>query len=441
MPRTLLHFVELLINRPEQNGFEYLRSIIDKATPLYQERLNNLPPAQRKVVLELGLFWDATKVQQLIEKCKMPGKVISAQLIQLVKAGVVKKIKAKNNLYRLCERFFNLWLLMTQGGPKEKHQVKHLTVFLENWYDKEELQFVLNQHLMNLSLGKLKEDHALLMSTALAHSLYITIKQRDELIEKAQIISDGNEKYETSLPEKSKKIYRKAEAKIFDKKFEEARNILNSIEQNDSVKFLIIAESYLSEGNLHEAEFFFLKAIKKGNVDALNNMGILYTYTNRQNEAKKFYLKAIEKGHIVALFNLACLYTDTNKYEEAEKFYLKAIEKGQVEALNNLAYLYYKQNKNKINTVELIEKYISQKLINKEDVILLLTFIRDLLVHQQNHLVWELFTSEKYGEKLKSLIKPLYYVAADFIKTKESKEEILKPGTSFIKERQKFYYD
>ena len=347
MPRTLLNFIEILIDRPEQNGFEYLRLIIDRATPLYQERLSKLPSAQRKIVLELSFFWDAVKLRPLIENCKMTGKIISAQLNKLVYSGIVEKIKGqqKDNLYRLSERFFNLWLLMTQGGPKEKHEVKYLTIFLENWYDRDELLQIFSKHLGDLDTKDMKKDYAVLMSKALAHSKYITLTQRDKLIEKTQTIKDIKQEHLDFLPEPSDKIYKHAYSKITEGKYKEARKILDRIEQEDTEKYSLIGFSYIKEKKYTDAEVFLLKAIEKGHVGAMYNLALLYKNTNRQEESEKYYLKAIEKGNVGAMNNLAVLYKDMNRQEEAEKYYLKAIEKGHVGAMYNLALLYQNTNR------------------------------------------------------------------------------------------------
>jgi TPR repeat protein/DNA polymerase III delta prime subunit len=342
MPRTLLNFLEILIDRPNQNGFGFLRMIIDRASPLYQERLTNLPPAQRKVVLELSNFWDAVKVKPLIDTCKMPGKIISAQLNQLVKNGIVEKIATgkKDKLYRLSERFFNLWLLMTQGGSKEKQQVKYLTVFLENWYSMEELATIYKEHLEGLNSNKLKPDYAAMMSTALAQSKHLSLEQRDSIIEKTQLLEESSAEYLNYIPPSSKEIFNKAIEKTNQGNYSGARDTINLIEQEDATKLNIIGFTYFMEKDFSNAKQYFLQAIENGEVDALNNLAILYSETDRKKEAEKYYLQAIEKGHVEALNNLANLYHETDSKEEAEKYYLLAIEKGHVYALYNLAILY-----------------------------------------------------------------------------------------------------
>jgi AAA ATPase domain len=136
-PRTMQLFVDMLINRDDQQGFDYLRSIIDNATPIYQERLGQLSQQQQKIVTELSFFWEAASVEQLVPVCKMSGKNISAQMAQLVKAAVVEKIlgSSKKNLYRVEDRSFNLWLLLTQSIASNEESVQDILKIIEDYYN------------------------------------------------------------------------------------------------------------------------------------------------------------------------------------------------------------------------------------------------------------------------------------------------------------------
>jgi TPR repeat protein len=386
MPRTLLNFVEMLLDQPGQNGFKYLRMIIDRATPIYQERLNSLPAAQRKIVVELASFWDAVKVKELIPVCKMTGKIISAQLNQLEKNHIVEKIRTgqKDNLYRLSERFYNLWLLMTQGGPKEKRKVKCLTVFLENWYNQQELQTLYNNHIGNMEKGSLKPDYAQLMGKALAHSKYISLEQRDKLIEKCLEVNEANSDYLNYLPKTSQILFNEAQEAISKQEYEKARQNIEEIEQyfpdkysfigatynyennhekteeyylkavenNETNSILILSDFYREKGETKKAEDYYLRAIEKNNIYAINDLGTLYLENGRIEEAKRYFLDAINKGDIFALNNLGHLYAEIGKIENAEKYYLKAIDKGNIEGLNSLGTLYLENRQ-----IEKAEKY------------------------------------------------------------------------------------
>uniref|UniRef100_UPI004048A36E tetratricopeptide repeat protein n=1 Tax=Roseivirga sp. TaxID=1964215 RepID=UPI004048A36E len=357
-PRTMLLFIDMLINRPHQNGYDYLRRIIDEATPIYQERLDQLPSQQQKVLTELSFFWEAVAVEKLIPVCKMQSKILSAQLSQLVKARLVEKVKGdtKNLAYRLEERFFNLWLLMTQGGPKQKREVKYLTIFLESWYDQNELRSVYIEFMTHLEKGTVKSDYAASMSKALAHSKHITVEERDGLIEKAKGLK-LNAEWINELPESSSEIYEKVEKLFESEKYEEAEELLNNLEQNDDHKWFVfgLVSQYQEKWKL--AEKYYLMAIEQNHSGATNNLAVLYEEQGKIELAEKYYLLAVEQNDSQTIFNLANFYRQNKNWELAEKYYLTAVDGNHTDAINNLANLYEEQGK-----PELAEKYYTMTL-------------------------------------------------------------------------------
>lgn len=138
-PRAMIMFIRLLEDNRNATGFDYLMDIIDQTTAIYQERLQNLTPQQRKIVAELAFIWSPATVEQLVRACLMQNSLISAQLNKLQKAGIVEAVKPPKSrtVYRLKERLFNLYLIMTQAGTIQKKRAKHLTDFLEMWYNQE----------------------------------------------------------------------------------------------------------------------------------------------------------------------------------------------------------------------------------------------------------------------------------------------------------------
>ncbi len=484
MPRTMLSLVELFINKPDQHGYEYLRYILDRATPVYQERLGNLSPMQQKVVLELSFFWDAAMVKELSRAAHVDSKTLSALLGQLVEMQIVEKIKGtgKNFLYRLKERFFNLWLIMTQGGPRQKSQVKWLTIFLETWYEANELKTIYSDFSSQLADGKISPDRAVLMTKALAHSKYLSVSERDALLEQTKTLI-GNQKEQLEfLPPKAKDVFFKVDELIYQNRLEEAQKELNSIEQDDSIKLFLQSLIYHINENYGEAEKYYLIAINKGIVKAMNNLAYLYQETNRIEEAKKYYLMAIDKGLIGAMNNLANLYRETNRKEEAEKYYLMAIDKGLVGAMNNLAAMLYQENREierayslitELNTIEpkslnsmILEMIIStwscrpeklgsadellQKIVENKDVALLEIFIKEILAHHQKNIVWQWFHHPEFGQTLIDMAKPLYFVTARLLSNKSTETTLLSQAPElketvdaiydYIIERQQFYY-
>ena len=162
LPRTLQLYIRLVAqNDYAGEGVEYMKKIMDGVTPLFQERLNSLPPQLRKMVLEMAFIWEACTTKELSEKCLMENKLISANLKTLADKGIVEKIETakRNMLYRISERFFNMWLIMTQGNPDQKRKARWLSIFLENWYDPAELKTLTQKHAMyNLGLLYYKQN-------------------------------------------------------------------------------------------------------------------------------------------------------------------------------------------------------------------------------------------------------------------------------------------
>ena len=325
---------------------------MDLVTPLYQERLNNLPPAQRKVVLQMAFIWEAAGTKEIAQATHMDTKVISAQLNNLAESGITEKIQTntKNNLYRLTERFFNLWLIFTQGSPKEKRKAKCLTIFLESFYGADDLRTLAEGHLK--SLAEMEPDKAALLTKAYAQCKYISSKMRDELLNKTlqlNISDDLRSQLPATTDKIAKKITEFVDKQLWDKAIKEA----NDIDQEDGLKDNAFGLIFERKGDSVKAEEYFLKAIQKSNVTAIFNLANLYeNQLHKYDLAEKYYLIAIEKGDLDSLNNIAVHYHHLGNLELAEKYFLLAIKEGYTNAMNSLGAQYYIEQK-----IELAEKY------------------------------------------------------------------------------------
>ena len=115
--------------------------------------------------------------------------------------------------------------------------------------------------------------------------------------------------------------------------------LLNSKVDDDNTYYQI-ATLYNKIKKYKESERYYIMAIEKGNINAMNDIGNLYLKLKKYDKAEKYYKMAIEKDDNMALYYLANLYLEIRKYDQAEKYYKMAIEKGNVSAMNNLGYLY-----------------------------------------------------------------------------------------------------
>ncbi len=341
MPRTMLLFVKMLINREEQNGYEYLQQIVDRATPIYQERLGTLTPPQQKILTELAFNWEAATIKELVPRCKMESKLISSYMAQLVDFKYVEKLKGeKRNLYyRVEERFFNLWMIMTQGGPKERQEAKYLSEFLEVWYDKDELKEVLKSFEKRLAKRELKMDYTLSMSRALLNSgmisnddkkqLYLSLRTDAQL---PKSIVGENIKYYPNLSEEIRLAFENRD-------YIKAIKLLEIYEATDGSKEHNLGLAHFTLGQIGKASEFYEKALALGNVEAAYELAVLKQEQGEIDEAIELYEKAIGLGNVESANNLAVLMQERGELEEAETLYHKALELGSMFAANNLASL------------------------------------------------------------------------------------------------------
>jgi uncharacterized protein YehS (DUF1456 family) len=146
LPRTIYFFMSIFLQNEIPIQVDFLKKIMDEATPLYQERLNHLTPPLRKIILEMAFLWEACSTKQLVEKCRMESRLVSAYLKTLSEQNIVDTIETdkRNHLYRISERFFNIWLIITQGNADQKRKVHWLSNFLESWYDSQDEEKTIN---------------------------------------------------------------------------------------------------------------------------------------------------------------------------------------------------------------------------------------------------------------------------------------------------------
>lgn len=347
IPRTIILLFEVFVDDKSGNSFKDLEIVLDRVTPLYKHRMEDLSRQQQTIIDIMALNWDAMSVKEISERIKMESKAISSQLKQLEKNRVVHKIETttKNYLYQITERFFNIWYLMRQGRRREKNKVLWLVKFMQEWCSREELVERTKRHMEALSNAGYNAGHAYFMTEALAR--LISGDLQHELISKTRdFLSMKNKDLLNGLSKSDRELHEEA-GKFFDK--QDYRRCLSLLEDiKDQMAPIVLYRIGLVHQHLHNndyAEEYYLKAIDKNYVGALNNLAILYAEQKKYDKAEEYYLKAINKDHVKALYNLANLYRVQKKYDKAEEYYLSAIDKNYVEALNNLANLYHVQKK------------------------------------------------------------------------------------------------
>ena len=368
VPRTIVLLFEIFIDNESGDSFRDLESILDRVTPLYKHRMDDLSPQQQEIVHAIAMNWDAVGVKEVARITRMESKAVSAQLKQLEFNRIVSKIKTniKNHYYQINERFFNIWYLMRYGRRKERNKVLWLVRFLENWCNREELISRAERHVQALRKGNMYEKHALFMTEALSHTdipedlQYIMIK------ETRRLLTEKNIDLLDDLSKSDKELYNTFALYYTQKNYSKA--LKNLLEIRNKTGFVLGMSGFLYELHMKDylkAEEYYLAALKKGYHGMISNLASLYeTEFNDFNKAEKYYLLAFKKGNTHAIFQLALLYqVNLKDYKKAIQYYQLAIKKDSIEAMNSLALLYQTELRDYSNAI----KYF-QMAVEKENV-------------------------------------------------------------------------
>lgn len=194
--RTMILLFEIMVEENTGSVFRDLNRLLDRVTPLYKHRMDDLPAQQQKIVAALAQRWDAANARELAQAVRLESKVVSAQLKQLINNGLVEKVETntKNHLYRLEERFFNIWYLM-RFGRKTDQRVLWLVRFFEVLFENNDpwLAERVGRHIRAMESESLDEETALYLTTALADVLndedtedYLRKRTRAYLLQKGR---------------------------------------------------------------------------------------------------------------------------------------------------------------------------------------------------------------------------------------------------------------
>ncbi|MBC8490032.1 MAG: tetratricopeptide repeat protein, partial [Bacteroidetes bacterium] len=341
--RTIIILFQIFVDDEEGNAFLDLEKILDEVTPLYKDRMDKLPAQQQEIVDFIALSWDAVSTKEIAKKVKEQSKAVSSQLKILKKNNIIEQqgTITKNYLYRLSERFFNIWYLMRHGGIKEENKVKWLVEFLQEWCDEKTLEIRAAKQLEAIQKGNLYEKQALYMTEALA-STSIKRDLQDKLIKETRkyLESKKSDLLEYLHPSDTELI--KEAGKLFKERKDYSKfiSLVEKIRVKDTTDLNVLGQVHgFHFHNKSKSEKFFLEAVEKEDAEAMNNLALLYkTEFKDFKKAEKYYLMAIEKERFESLHNLANLYrTEFKDFKKAEKYYLMAIEKERFESLHNLA--------------------------------------------------------------------------------------------------------
>ncbi|MBU0488065.1 MAG: SEL1-like repeat protein [Bacteroidetes bacterium] len=394
VPRTIVLLFNIFLYSDPGKNIEDLTTLLDRVTPLYKHRMDELPSQQQEIVDKLALNWDGMTVSELVTQTRMESKAVSAQLNYLVKRGVVNSVKSssKNRYYQLEERFFNIWYLMQHAPMRSRQKVIWLTRFLEIWFPGGLLEKTAAEFALRITTENMSQEYIQTMVHAFARAQNLPYHTRDEIITSAKSVLEN---YVAELRMSFGDFLPMLQVLIHQQKYRDAHSLVNNASLPDALSFSLQGFIEFKSGHPEKAKILYEKAISKGENSALFNMALLYhTHFEDYERAEKYYLLAAKTGDSNAMLNLAILYENhfndikkaekyfllaaskENKqsflslgilyqdrlkdYMKAEEYYLKAIDRGIIGAMSNIAYLY----QTSLHDIKKAERYYLMALIN-----------------------------------------------------------------------------
>ncbi|WP_263833529.1 AAA family ATPase [Sulfurospirillum oryzae] len=417
VPRTLVMLFDIFLDE-EGNAFDDLLKILDEATPLYKHRMDDLPPQLQDIVHTIAMNWDGMFTSEIAKKTKLESKAVSSQLKQLEKYEIVESESAgKNKIYKIRERFFNIWYLMRYGRKKDRQRVEWLVKFFVSWFSQEELENRAKNLIVTMKNGNVKAPFVHIMTEALSYTGSLELATEYRLKQAAkECLEKQNSELSKELSQSEFELLLKAKDLNIEKKIPEALNVLIQSKRASKNILAYIGHLYQSISDFTKAEQYYREAIEKGDMFSYSFLASVYFENSIKREdalsyAKKGY-KFCEDDHNT--FVLAMILIWCESFQES--------------------YIIF-------------EKYLTSKEAKKEQEIFVQWFLSLLMAKGQ------LYQTKKFMEmpeyELKERFKPIWYalmklMAKEFpyefekmgSELAESVEEIL-AKIEFYKERYK----
>jgi len=373
-PRMMSYLYQIFLDNANGKAIKDLYRLLDDLTFLYKAELDQLSTQQQKVIDIIARHWDAISVKELVTSTRIESKHISSILITLEKNQVIEKIntKTKNNLYRLKDRFMNIWYLMRFGKKKDRENIMWLVRFYDTWCDKSELSERVLHHINNLLGGEYDNNAAIDMVNTFLSCENVSALDKYKLLQTTkstlprELISNlklsQKEWFETIKDLVKRKKFDQAiialeemgatgllyhtyiywiyfNKKEYNKAAESLEWLFN--EKQDALTAFTLADMF--EGkleNLDKAIFYYEIALEKEYFEAALRLGQIYNFLREDDyKAIKYYKIAIENDITEAIMCLATIYYSQDNFTEAKRLCLLAIKKGIFSAYGNLSIL------------------------------------------------------------------------------------------------------
>jgi TPR repeat protein/Fe2+ or Zn2+ uptake regulation protein len=392
-PRMISYLYQIFLDNANGSAIKDLYKLLDDLTFLYKSEMDQLSAQQQKVVDIIARNWDAISVKELVVATRMESKHISSVLSTLEKNQFIERVntKTKNNLYRLKDRFLNIWYLMRFGKKKEKEDIVWLVKFYDTWCNKNELSERVLHLIDNLLGGHYDKVAAIEMVNT-----FLNVKN-----------ARGRDKYKlyktskSTLPKELVRDLKLSQKDWFDtikdlvkrKQFDHAIDVLEEMGDNginyhffsywiyankpDYPKAFANLEWIYNEKQDAETAFrlaemaevplndydkaidYYQIALDKGRLDAAFRLGQVYFFfKHEEKKAISYYEQAVNHDQVNAIMPLATIYFSNGNFERAKTMCLLAIEKGIDIAYLNLSIL-FQQEGNIEEAIHALEKAIA----------------------------------------------------------------------------------
>lgn len=357
--RTIVLLYEIFVDEEGGDTFLDLELILDRVTPLYKHRMDDLPAQQQKIVHAIAMHWDAISTKEIAQQTLIPSKVISAQLRKLEKSGWIDKVKTntKNHLYLLTERFFNIWYLMRMGRHIGRSRVRWLVSFFEAWcQNHDELGSRAQQHIRAMGNQAYNPRAAYFISEALANVTFIDWELQEQLLKKTKDFLDKTDQsLSHKLSKPSRELFTEARDLYKTGQYSMALERLTRIQnKNDYVYEMMGSIYHYNIRDTEQAKNCYLKSIEESNREIIYWQEVLL---GSENSAEKFHpdmlkqildlnqqkVRVTERKKGLTSLSLAMLYVEINQEQEAEKLYPSILKIGTTNTVYFLADFLFRQ--------------------------------------------------------------------------------------------------
>lgn len=377
-PRMIAYLYQIFLDNANGEALKDLYQLLDDLTFLYKAELDQLSPQHQKIVDVIARNWDAISVKEIVAATRMLSKHVSSVILALEKNQVIERIstKNKNNLYRLKDRFLNIWYLMRFGKKKERENIIWLVRFYDVWCDKLELSERVLHLYKNLLVGEYDDQAAVAMVSTFLACKNVSPADKYRLFKTSKLALPLHLIRDLRLSQKD--WYENIKELVRKGKYDQAIDVVNEMGAEEVIYDTYLYWIYYNQQNFGKALEHLLRLYQhKGDPSTAYTLGELYENTFQEyDQAIAYYELALNGKKYIAAHRLGLIYhfkkdddvkaadyfktaiahdiapailglANLRFYErrlpEAKTLFLQAIEKGQTRAYVKLGQLMEKE--------------------------------------------------------------------------------------------------